>query len=303
MHRPNGIHPRTTWAERAWLVPVLVVLALHVPAKACAQAVTGQAVDADDGSALSAAEVTLLDDDGSPIRTVVTDSTGHFGLPLSTAGSYTIRIEHLGYRGATSRTFQVGEGEVLRLELRLGRDAIELEPLVVRARDKAVATHAPEYFERSGRNLRLGRGRILTRGDLEPLGDRTVREALEAKMLHFTNHGYPCEPDIYWNGLAVPSWEIPVTDVEGIEVYRGVSEVPQQYQKDPNATDCGVVLVWSVIHRAGPVKPGSPASDGSGATSGAEGPTERGRKVEDRSINRGVIAAVGAFVLLLALSP
>ena len=259
-------------------------------------------MDSDDGTPVSDAEVTLLDDGGDALRSSVTDSAGLFGFPVDEAASYSVRIEHLGYRTVTSRTFRVGSEERLDLELRLGREAIPLQPLVVRGRDDAVATHAPEYYQRSTRNHRLGRGRILSRDDLDPLGDRTVREALSEKMMHFTNHGYPCEPDIYWNGLETPAWDVPVTDVEGIEVYRGASQVPSRYQRDRNATDCGVVLVWSVIHR--PSAASDRATEGAGEAEGGTGNASgAARHREDGNAARGVLAAVGAFVLLLALSP
>lgn len=259
------------------LLPILgLLLLVGVPATTAAQGVTGRTVDADDGEPVGGAEVILVDASGEGLQTVFTDSTGSFGLPVMEAGSYTIRVRHLAYRTVTSRVLELEGESALEVELRLGRDAIELDSLIVLARDEAVADHAPEYYRRLNRNRRQGLGRILSREDLEPLRDRTVREALERELVRFENRGVPCTPMIFWNGLAVSSWEIPVSGVEGIEVYRRASEIPTRYTNYQHAVDCGLVLVWSRVRRPG-----------EGTSNSA----------------RAFLGGVGAFVLITLLVP
>ena len=42
---------------------------------------------------------------------------------------------------------------------------------------------------------------------------------------------------------------VPFDDVAGVEVYRGVSEVPTEFFRNRPSGDCGVVLVWSRLAR------------------------------------------------------
>lgn len=259
------------------LVSSLIVwLALGLPVHLGGQALSGHAVDAADGEPIRDARVTLVDSSGDSLRSTVTDAAGGFSLPLSGPGIFAVRVQHLAYRVFTSRQIEVGEGRITQIELRLAREAIELDSLVVRGWDQQVADHAPEFHRRLVQNRRSARGRILTRDELAPLGDRTVGEALEQKLILFRNRGVPCTPRTFWNGLAVSSWEVPVSQVEGIEVYRTASDVPPRYATEDVATDCGVVLIWSRIHRP---------------EEGTENST------------RAFLSGIGAFVLFAILIP
>ena len=237
-------------ARRFHAVPSLLFAGLlaAAPSDLDGQSVTGRAIDAADGSPVAGAEVVLVDDSGRGLRTAVTDSAGVFGLPVLNEGIYTLRIRHLGYSTVTSPRLELGAGMV-EVELRMGREAIALDSLIVLARDESLADHSPEYHRRLVRHRRTGVGDILSREELEPLTNHTVREALDLNLFRFRNQGIPCTPMIFWNGLAVSSWEVPVRDVEGIEVYRGANEVPIRYTRYRQAVDCGVVLVWSRVQR------------------------------------------------------
>lgn len=230
-----------------------LLAALAVTACAAAplagQAVTGRVVDVDGDTAVSGVAVSLADSAGSVRMTVVTDSTGTFAFPITAAGRYTLRTQHIAFRPVVTRPFTVGAGENVDVEIRLSRATIALEPLVVRARRRVGVGYLRDYYDRVEENRKLGRGVILTRADLEPLQGLAVSEAVRRQMLRFTNsRGFQCSPSYYWNGLPVDEQAvvtIPVGDVEGIEIYRRFNAPPQY------TNGCGVVLVWSRPLRAG----------------------------------------------------
>jgi hypothetical protein len=213
-----------------------------------AQAVTGRVVDVDGDTAVSGVAVSLADSAGDVHVTVVTDSLGGFTLPVAVPGRYTLRTRHIAFRPVVTRPLAVGPGQNVDVELRLSRAAISLEPLVVRAVRKVDVAYLRDYYARVEENRKLGRGRILTRADLEPLQGLAVHEAVRRQMLRFTNSpGFQCAPTYYWNGMPIDRAavaEIPVANVEGIEIYRRY-EVPPQY------SGCAVILVWSR-----PLRPG-----------------------------------------------
>lgn len=57
-----------------------------------------------------------------------------------------------------------------------------------------------------------------------------------------------CPPMIWIDGQKVPGMEIddvPLADVEGIEIYSGPSTTPLQFSQSQTANTCGTIVVWS----------------------------------------------------------
>jgi hypothetical protein len=215
----------------------------------------GRVIDAEAETGIAAVAVTLVDSAGSLLTTVSTDSTGAFGLPVYAPGSYTLRVRHLAYREVDTRSLEVRHSEVLQVDIRLSRLAFDLDPLVVTARARAPTYYLREYHERLDRHEKSGWGVILTREELEPLAGFSVGDLLKRPTLtgRFLNRrvGGRCLPTVFWNGLPVRVDHIPVSSVEGIEIYRG-TQVPARYGA---YHPCGVVLVWSRAIRPGEGRP------------------------------------------------
>jgi hypothetical protein len=67
----------------------------------------------------------------------------------------------------------------------------------------------------------------------------SAREAIgDCPVLYFLD-GISFQPT--WNGII--SNEVPVNSIEGIEIYRRMSEVPGPFRR--GGADCGVVLIWT----------------------------------------------------------
>ena len=101
-------------------------------AAAGAQTVQGRVLDESTRAPVSGASVSLRDDGGAEAAGSVSNDLGLFELRAPAAGVYSIRVGHLGYGEYSSAGLEVAEGEVLEVEIRLGIEAIPLEPVVVR---------------------------------------------------------------------------------------------------------------------------------------------------------------------------
>jgi hypothetical protein len=254
-------------------------------AAAAGQAVTGRVVDEDRGQGVATAQVSLLRDT-VVVRTVLTDSTGAFALPVLRPDTFALRVEHIGYEVVTSRRIDVGRDDVVQVELRVSQRQIPLEPLVVTGRRGAGNARLSEYYDRLDRQEELGGGVLLSRSELERYEGYNVRDALGRAGITFrrSNPFMPCMIRTYWNGMMIESvpddrWsgsalrDLPVSSVEGVEIYRDRFDIPPEY-RHPEV--CGVVLVWSR-----PLRPGE----------GERGP----------ALLR-LLAAVGIFALLTVLA-
>lgn len=100
------------------------------------QIVRGRAHETESGRAIEAGVITLLDGDGRPIRAVLTDSTGEFGLRAPAPGAYRLRFERLGFRPLTTDAFTLDEGETETKAIRAAAVSVSLERIVVTDRPR-----------------------------------------------------------------------------------------------------------------------------------------------------------------------
>ena len=253
---------------------IVLVLALALtpgPARAQAhapeptQAITGSVVEDSTRVPIAGATVTVLRSEGATLKTVQTDSAGKFRVALDT-GVYRLRVEQPGYRTVTSDTVSVDENDVLTVELRLARQAIPLEPLVVTARvDRRVAA----FYERVHKS---GFGHFLTREDIERraglsptelirqmqgvriVGVPVCRGCSEENVIYMSGIGpggsNQCSPAVFIDGLEVKQDALSPLDtmimsdqLEGVEVYTEPGTVPPDFMTVRN--NCGVVAFWT----------------------------------------------------------
>jgi outer membrane receptor for ferrienterochelin and colicin len=139
--------------RRAWAA-LLVVWLVHAPA-ASAQAPTsvvqGRIVDAQTGTPLASASITLA---GTRLRTA-TGSDGRFAFPAVDAGVYTLRAVRLGYDDLVREGVEVFAGADLQLDLAMTPEVIPLEVITV--------TPGAFTFMGSGSSLR----HTMSREDIE----------------------------------------------------------------------------------------------------------------------------------------
>ena len=146
------------------LLSCLAALLLIAPG-AQAQTLRGVVQDESTGVAIEGALLLLLDGGGDLMGTILSDETGAFLLRAAASGRYSLRAERLGYATYTSQPISLADGAAVRVQLRLGIDAIPLEALTVLAGSRSRLGRLVGFDER--RNDPAITGFFLDSEDLE----------------------------------------------------------------------------------------------------------------------------------------
>lgn len=186
----------------------------------------------------------------------VTDRDGRFRFTELQSGNFVLETRHLGYTTRTDTVALVGETE-MRLHIQLVAGAIELPPITVETVARRLAEAG--FFRRRDR----GNGTFLTREQIQQhrvdmLGDLFSRvPGLRRTMMadgssRINSRGGTimsrCDIQYVIDGVFVELDRagidgIPVHVIEGIEVYRGSSQVPSEF--DSGRAMCGAVVIWT----------------------------------------------------------
>jgi hypothetical protein len=226
-------------------------LFLQSPLAAQDASITGRIISARSGEPIEGAEVDLLD---SPHR-AVTSGSGLFRMSEIPAGQHTVRIS---YMGAESRnlTVDLSPREAFDVALQLEMKVLPVPELVVTVNNRIPVGKLYE-FERRAQN---SPGYFITREEIEERhasrttdilrrvpglevgGPRIGRSSVQVRRRAV---GRRCTPDTYVDGAYAPYFDpdnLQPSDIAGIEVYRGNSEVPPEYRR---ADHCGVIVFWT----------------------------------------------------------
>lgn len=245
------------------LVTGTFVLALLIPQAdpLDAQRLRGVIVESESGNTVADAAVTLLDREGSPVLQVVSDPEGRFSLPLPQARAYSLRVEKLGYATVETAAVTVASAEVLEVTIRVGREAVPLEPLEVTARRLDTARTHADFYRRLDEGRRTGFGYFMTRDEIERAPQFRVSSLLanvpHVRLQH-TRDGRAllgvsergslvCSSAVFLNGMIVNASYgldelVTADDLEGVEVYRWQSELPTELAR-PGV--CTAVAFWT----------------------------------------------------------
>lgn len=210
------------------------------------------------GRPLEGARVSL--DGGAPRG--LTDSAGELRITMLAAGSMVIVVHLFGYRPDSS-TVQLAAGRLDRVQF-----ALEAEPISVAGVRVEVTGKRDQldflrgFHERRDRGI----GYFLTREEIEESGTSDLSNLLhmvpglrtspsqfgQSRMRSVrTPITRQCEIKVYLDGMKYRSPSdlpgIPTSDIEGIEVYRGRSELPAEFADID--TNCGAIVIWSRRHR------------------------------------------------------
>lgn len=220
--------------------------------------VTGAVREAETGRPIAGAWV-AVDDTGAG---AFTDDLGNFAVRVP-EGTHDVMVGQLGY-ATRSVEVTVRTGNLIRMEIELATQALELDPIVVEVRSQVLLRAG--YYDRLEGGLtgtRITRDRI---EDERPRvfsdlfhsvpGLRVLQDAGGRAQLRSRRGGgnsYGCEATLYIDGFAVNERmnlranQPQLTDVnilspntiEAVEVYVGAATPPQYPSR------CGVVLVWT----------------------------------------------------------
>jgi hypothetical protein len=251
-------------AVRAWLAATLVAALVAVPRAARAQqpdstrrdslpaVLIGRVIDSL-GNGLAGAEITLHKTES--IRAVTGDS-GEFRIAGVPAGTSVFNVRRLGFEAA-SFTAVLRSGKTHRATLTLSATALSLPAVAVADTNK---THWLDQFERR----RSGsRGTFITRADIVKRSARTGSDIVRAVAgvrvspasrtggqnvvtMNRGAGGRPCYPTMYVHNMPYSGTidDFSADDVEAVEVYLGISEIPPELDKNGRGI-CGVIVVWT----------------------------------------------------------
>lgn len=227
-----------------------------LPSPAKSQSIFGRVLSQGGDAPVPAADLILIDSTGAIVSQVQADSLGDFRLPAPGPGRYLIRASRLGF-SRTDATVQLREQEILEVELKMGEEAIPLDPIVVVARKRIREGTLDEFYDRMARMKQAGRGQFLTKEQIEARISLSLPMLLQTipgvwlqsggQSVQLINpmasvEGQFCNPEFLLDGRPMLGGyrEIQVMDLEGVEVYKGYSEAVSGHF--PHR--CGQIFLW-----------------------------------------------------------
>jgi hypothetical protein len=252
--------------QRALYICALLLLACAAATPAAAQVVKGRVILAGTDRGIADAAVFLLTAEGQRLASATTDTAGAFSVFAPRLGMFRLRAEHIGMTTVESAPFQVNVSQAVEVVLRMDVTAVPLDPLTVTARSDLDIGFLAGYYERVARHDRVGFGHVFTRDRIQERQALDVADLLRdvpsvsvvevagrlPSILFRTSRG-ECIPKVYINGIrqnrgntppspAVVDEAVRPVDLEGVEVYRGINEMPAEYYDEGH---CGVILLWT----------------------------------------------------------
>jgi hypothetical protein len=220
-----------------WGLLLLVCFTTRVEAQA-QTTLRGTIVDAMTGQPVSTVDLRAADAAGNVRAATVSNPRGEFTLQLGEGGIFTLTIRHVAYVPVVSEPLEVTTGDHVEVAIRLDPGVVVLDAITVIAGRGYEPIRITEFRERAELSRRMGRGRILMREDLERLRPVSAQDILDSYI--WSNR---CQPTVLLDGLPTEgriNW-VAGEDVEGVEIYRGVTQIPPEYYRYGM---CGLVLVW-----------------------------------------------------------
>ncbi|HLZ46514.1 MAG TPA: carboxypeptidase-like regulatory domain-containing protein [Gemmatimonadales bacterium] len=202
----------------------------------------------------------------------VTDASGRFVLRGLPSGNHAIRVSYEG-RETEEYTFSLDAGQSKRISVLLDPDAVDLNPLVVEAREPNLWRDLAGFYER--RTTYSGFARFFTREDIDRsrvakvsgllMSEGIVTLCLRYQECHPTrwNRGTLCAVPVSVDGVAQHELDydfLGIGDVAAVEVYRGVppADLSHSVVSTPNSStwegtgypaansgSCGLVEIWT----------------------------------------------------------
>jgi hypothetical protein len=240
-------------------VPIPIPVAESTNRDSLPAVLTGRVIDST-GEGLANAEITL--NHGDRIYAITGDS-GAFRITGLPPGTNVFNVRRIGYEAA-SFTAVLKPGKAHRATFTLSATAHALATVSVS--DTAVETHWLDTFDR---RRSTGRGTFITRADIVRKGARNGMDVMRTVpgvrvvparrgggnvvVMSRGGGGGQCVPIMYYHNTPYGGTidDFVADDIEAIEVYIGVSEVPAELDKNGRGV-CGAIVVWTRDPRKSP---------------------------------------------------
>jgi hypothetical protein len=190
-----------------------------------------------------------------------TDPQGKFSLSKLPVGEVEFSIRRIGFEPITLKRTMPPAGvdsfTVVLTELALSLDAMSVNE---RHRRQGIE----EFYSRRAQGVS---GVFFTRDDIENQRASTPSDLMRTtpgiRLVRVPSgkgirvpgttgigrRGGDCQPVVWLDGQAAPGMELddlPLHDIEGIELYRGASSTPAQFWR-AGQSQCGAIVVWTRI--------------------------------------------------------
>ena len=223
--------------------------------------VRGIVVGAGDGAPIADAQLVLRNALGVTVATAVSENSGRFVLGLRAPGTVTLEVSHLGYASWETAPFALARDQLIEVEVKLGIEAIPLDPITVVAqstmqlgtlagfRERMTDPSLDGYFileeEIERRPMAKPSDLILATPGMS-VGLASSAAGLDRGVIMAGG----CPARTFIDGMRVQQGAGASIDdlitpdrIAGVEVYPRATGAPLQYQ-DPGQR-CGVVLFWT----------------------------------------------------------
>lgn len=189
----------------------------------------------------------------------LTDTTGRFVLPGLPFGSLDVHVRRLGFEPRDT-SFVLVAGQPDSLMVVLAMIPRELEGVTTEAETRA-RRWLSEFHRRREGNV----GTFLDRAQIEERHaqrlsdvmrrlpgvrisvDRAGRQQLRMGR---SSGGRDCPPDFWIDGVRAAGLgvdDVPLQDVEAIEVYKGPSGIPPELNSRLGNPGCGAIVIWTRV--------------------------------------------------------
>ncbi|MGH7562694.1 MAG: carboxypeptidase regulatory-like domain-containing protein [Gemmatimonadales bacterium] len=185
-------------------------------------------------------------------REVNLSNQGRFVITGLPPGAHRLEVRAIGYRPY-----------VLEVSLRAGQMAEHRFPMVFtgdRLPDVAVESRHSKLLPRFAdfeRRRQTGFGHFITRDEIQARGYMSMGDALRTVkgvrvdcgaldcLIRMARSTPQCFPSFWIDGTLARSFAstTPISDVQGIEVYRGPSDAPGEFAG--TTAGCGVIVIWT----------------------------------------------------------
>ena len=210
-------------------------------------ALTGQVIASETRAPIAGATVQMM---GTRLTTT-TDSAGRFVLTGLPPGVVMVEVRAIGYASGNWR-LTLKPGQVIDHRFDLDLLAYELPEVVVEARKAA------RRFADFERRRASGMGYFITKEQIEKGNAVSLIDILVTvrgvQQVCITNDCIAkmvrappgCYPQYFLDGRESTPYfarNTPPHDIQGIEIYRGGSEIPGEF--GGSASGCGVIAIWT----------------------------------------------------------
>jgi len=190
-------------------------------------------------------------------RLIRTDDAGRFAFNRLSGDTIELSFRRIGYQPRTLRVAVAADS----VRVVMAEQPEILDPTEVSAHTRRLRFGVEEFYRRRT----LGTGTYFTREEIQARHPHATSDVLRnTPGIRFvrTSSGLgvrfsttsivrrDCMPMIWIDGQRAPAMEvddIPVNDIEGIELYGGASTTPLQFSQQMRNSTCGTIAVWSRV--------------------------------------------------------